>query len=410
MYTRSRHIAVRAARLGGRGLRGLVAYGAVLAIATALSGSTQAVAAASSPQTPTPTGDQTYGDMMSALVSQMESQGARLGQIGTEWTDTSGITTDIIYSSNTATQVQKKRTFDAAGHAQDLQISSKVIASLVTTGSTTGTSGAETGAAAANGSVATSSKLSVHPPQAYFNALTSTDQAVKAKAQQNVGPSQGNVGLLEQLGIVGRAAAAGGGSIVYEPYSTQPTAYGSSQNYGDLTFSWLVWWYNPSGQSGYHSAYLLSLSSWNGNGLLGYPDGGDRDVIDAEFNPSLMYQYGVGWSPDLPYQNGAGKPIVLSCPGGGLNMDSSTGKGWNGAYTQKPSHCSRYAILKVDIRPNSSAAYNVWFNAYFNFTHTWNNNPYNGAISISASYGNLSVSPGFLGGEWNKNFSVRLLI
>ena len=326
---------------------------------------------------------QSLGDYMNAMVTQMESRGAVVGSIGSEWTDpTSGVITDVTYSGNKAVKVQTRRTFDTAGHAQDAELTRQTIASAAGT---------------ANGVATNSTKLSVHPPKAYFDTLTAVDQAAHARAQENAGPSPASVGLLEQLGLVGRADAA---SIVQYHFNGYPTFYSGYQIYGDLAFSWGVYWYNLSGQSGYHNAYLMTYGTWTGGASPLGADSGDRDAMDGEFDPAVMYQAGVAWSPDLPASSNY-------CIGGPMTMDSTTGRAWSGAYSQEPSHCSKANILEVDIRPKSSSSYGVKFNVYFNYTHTWNN--FSQAISVTAGFGFLSVSTGYLGGSWNKNHGVWLI-
>jgi hypothetical protein len=98
--------------------------------------------------------------------------------------------------------------------------------------------------------------------------------------------------------------------------------------------------------------------------------------MDVEFNPDKMYQYGMGWNPDISTVVPAG----LCLAGTQLAMTSSMAQAWNGAYSQKPSHCSQVNALKIDIRPSSSAVYGAYFNMYFNYTHTWNWNALAGPI------------------------------
>jgi hypothetical protein len=245
--------------------------------------------------------------------------------------------------------------------------------------------------------VAPGKSISAHPPKAFFDELRALDRAAQSRVEQ--AQSVGIAGdVLEQLGIVGRADAAGGGPIVYEPYNQYPTPYlWGYQNYSDEVFSQAVYWYNPPGQGGMHSVRLVNGSSWYGgfNPLIGADPGG-RDVLSIQWNPGVMYEYGRGWSPDLPGSSPACRAGMQ------LNMDASMANDWNGAFTQQPSHCARYSQITVDLRPNSPASYNTYFNAFWDFNHTWNQLP--AGISVSAGYGWLSVDAGFLGGQWNKHY------
>ena len=324
---------------------------------------------------------QSLGSYLDALVSAAEGRGGVIGEIGTEWADpANGIITDLIYAGNRAVKTEKARRFDAIGHATDTLLSSTVIATATPTEAVTD--------ANAHAGVA---KFSAHPPKSYFDTLDKIDSESRQKVQQ-AEQSPAAFDPLEQLGLVGRADAASGGSVGQEWFNNYPTIYGGYQNYGDLSFSWSTVWYNPSGQTGYHSAWVYTSGSWYGSWSPTGADPGTRDVMDGEYDPGLMYLYGYGWSPDLG--------MFWPCAGGyDPSMSAGLGNGYNGAYTQQPSHCSKYNTLMLDIRPKSSASYNVWYNEYFNYTHTWNYSPF--GMSFSAGYGWLSVSVP-LGGQWNK--------
>jgi len=322
--------------------------------------------------------DQSLGSYLGALVSAAESRGGLIGEIGTEWADpTDGTVTDLIYTGNKVVHSRKTRRFDAVGHATDTLLSTDVIATATPT------------KAVADANVhAGVAKFSTHPPKSYFDTLDNLDGQFQKKVQQ-AEQAPAALGPLEQLGLVGRANAA---SVGQEWFNNHATAYGGYENYGDLSFSWSTVWYNPSGQSGYHSAWVYTSGTWNGSYAPTGADPGTRDVMDGEYDPGLMYLYGYGWSPDLS----SGWP----CAGGfDISMSAGLGNGYNGAYVQQPSHCSKYNTLLLDIRPKSAASYNVWYNEYFNYTHTWNYSPY--GLSFSAGYGFLSVSVP-LGGQWNK--------
>ncbi len=371
-------------------LRGTaVMAGASTLILSTLLGGIQPVAATSSGATGDDGGrqallaaqqnDQSLGSYLGALVSAAESQGGLIGEIGTEWADpTDGTITDLIYTGNKVVHSQKTRKFDAVGHATDTLLSTDVIATATPT------------KAVADANVHTGvAKFSTHPPKSYFDTLDKLDSQFQKKAQQ---AEQAPVALgpLEQLGLVGRANAA---SVGQEWFNQGPTVYGGFQNYGDLPLSWSTIWYNPSGQTGYHSAWVSTIGSWYGSLSPWGADPGTRDVMDGEYDPGLMYLYGYGWKPDLA--------SFWPCNGGGydISMSAGLGNGFNGAYTQQPSHCSKYNTLMLDLRPKSPASYNVWYNEYFNYTHTWNHSPF--GLSYSAGYGWLSVNVP-LGGSWNK--------
>jgi hypothetical protein len=363
----------------------VIAIAAMLTIASVSPGLAQTVAAAGSSPDTTNSGDIPFGDYQRAMVAHMESIVARIGILGTQWIDpVTGEVTEVEYTASKATQIQKRRTFDAMGHSKDVELGRQTFASADGGANGTAQIGLDTAA----------TKVSAHPPKAYFDKLTAIDQAMQVKKSQAHVNNDG--GILAQLGIVGRAEAS-----LIGPNS-MATGYDNNQNYSDLGFSWAVYWYDAPGQHQLHSAYLQSNGEWDGNGT-GNSDPGGRDVIDVEYDPSVMYLNGVVWSPGVDNPN---FPWTLHPACGGqqrpLNMDSSMGNAWWGAYTQQPSHCAKYNTLQLDIRPKSSASFNVNFNVYFNFTHTWNYyNP--GPISVSASFGFLSVGPGALGGEWNKN-------
>lgn len=330
--------------------------------------------------------DQSLGSYIGALVSAAESQGGVVGEISSEWTDpTDGTVTDLIYTGNKVVQTQKTRKLDAVGHATDTPLSTAVIATATPTKAI----------ADANAHLGVA-KLSTHPPKSYFDTLDKLDSQFQKKAQQ-AEQAPAALGPLEQLGLVGRANAA---SVGQEWQNVYPTVYGGYQNYGDLNVNGLTVWYNPSGQSGYHSAKMYTIGSWHGSWSPTGPDPGTRDVMDGEYDPGLMYLYGYGWSPDLS--------TFWPCAGGyDISMSAGLGNGYNGAYVQQPSHCSKYNTLLLDIRPKSAASYNVWYNEYFNYTHTWNYSPL--GLSFSAGYGFLSVNVP-LGGQWSKQAISREFI
>lgn len=318
--------------------------------------------------------DQPYGDFMSNLVTEMEAQGAVVGEIGTEWVDPlTGVVTEVTYKSNKVIEAQVERTFDKKGHAVDKAMSERVVADV-------------------SGGNPNDEKVSVHPPKAYFDELTAVDQTNQAHAKQRDAAQPGNADPLVDLGVVGRANA---GVI---SGNVNATLYNNAQNQSDLVFSHAVYWYNPIGQTGLHSAYVQTIGTWNGNGVLAVSDPGPRDAMDVEYDPGVMFLRAAKWSPNQGAIVPCGNPGNMQ-----LWMDSSMGKAWSGAYSQKPSHCSKYNILQVDIGPKSSASYGVWFNVYFNYDHTWNYNPVDSVLNITAGFGIWQVSTGLLGGDWNKN-------
>jgi hypothetical protein len=319
----------------------------------------------------------------------MESQGAVLGSLESQWVDPiTGVVTDVAYSGNKAIEVKSKRTFDSSGHAKDAETSRRTVAD------------AGSGDVKLSSNSTAGTKISVHPPKPYFDELTAVDQAARAESTQRAAASTRGTNVLAQLGLIGKADAA---SIITG--NTAPSVYYNTQNYGDLTFTHAVWWYNAPGQTGLHSAYLQSIGSWHGAGM-GSPDPGGRDAIDVEYDPAVMYLVAATWAPNV---QGNTAPNICSGQQFPYNMTSDMGKAWSGAYSQQPSHCNQYNVLQVNIRPKSSASWGVWFNVYFNYTHTWDFNPFGGAISISAGFGFLSVGPGSLGGEWNMNQYTSLL-
>ena len=351
--------------------------------------------------------DLPFGDFMSAWVTQMEAKGFRIGRIHAAWTGADGVATDLTYSGNTATETSVHRTFDATGKAHDTLLSRTVIATAqesqsdakINAAARASATKAATSTAVANNSVIAGStaaaKISSHPPKAYFDRLTALDRSHGGQATSQ------SLTVNDALPL----------DWVQISQNVQPAMNPGAQNQSDLLFWDAVTWYNPAGKTNYHSAYIFTSGKWNGGGFFTGADPGDRDAMDGEFDPGVMYMNAAGWAPDKdPTGDTAMAMLIANCRGGtsAQKMDVSTGKAWWGAYSQKPSHCSRSNTLIVDIRPKSAASYGVTFSTFYNYTHTWNYAP-TGGIGVTVAFKMFAVDPGFLGGEWNDNDMVNLL-